>query len=213
MTTELLAKATERWSNRETKLEVNDIGDLFCAKGLPFYAETTRRGERWAVIATSAVACLVVRPSTVAAITVWNGESSGGKAYIIDQVFTHNLVSDNVEGRYLLWACVHPQGMTKPTADLPASATQLRGANGKHYNGLAVVDVGATVVDNGWYPVSTSHTEVGAALPGGGIVVNIEGRLIVPPQGGISIQVVGSHTDATFCSGLSWYESKIDLQL
>jgi hypothetical protein len=167
------------------------------------------------VIATTASASLVVRPDTVAALTLWNGEGTNGKSYIVDRIFAHMLVSDNADGRFMLWACVHPQGMTKPTADIARAATNLVGMSGLYYSGMAVVDVEATVADNGWYPVSSSVSyELTGVLPGAGIVANIEGRLIVPPQGGISIQVVSSDADeSTPVVGLSWYEEKLNLVL
>lgn len=210
-----LVRANTRAGNVASKANLNDIGDLMAAQGLPPYTEMTRRGHGWQVIATDAAASLVVRPTTVALVTLWNGEGTNGKSYIIDRIFTHMLVSDNADGRFMLWACVHPQGMTKPTADLPRAATNLTGMSGLYYSGMAVVDVGATVVDNGWYPVSGSVSyELTGVLPGAGIVANIQGRLIVPPQGGISIQVVASDPDEnTSCTGISWYEEKLNLVL
>jgi len=210
-----LVDALTRVTHESLHLDLNDIGDLQVAQGLPRYTEMTRRGKGWQVIATTAAASLVVRPDTTAALTLWNGEGTNGKSYIVDRIFTHMLVSDNADGRFMLWACVHPQGMTKPTADLPRAVTNLVGMSGLYYSGMAVVDVDATVVDNGWYPVSSSVSyELTGVLPGAGIVANIEGRLIVPPQGGISVQVVSSDADeSTPVVGLSWYEEKLNLVL
>ena len=210
-----LVKANTRASNAATKANLNEIGDLLVAQGLPPYTEMTRRGKGYQVITTTAAASLVVRPSTVALITLWNGEGTGGKSYIIDRIFTHMLVSDNAQGRFMLWACVHPQGMTKPTADITRAVTNLTGLSGKYYSGMAVVDIDATVGDNGWYPVSSSvDYEPTGVLPGAGIVANIEGRLIVPPQGGISVQVVASDPDeSTSVVGISWYEEELELVL
>ena len=215
MTTEVLAKATSRWTNAEGKFGLNNIGDLMVAQGLPPYTEMARRGHGWQVIATSVSASLVVRPSTVAALTLWNGEGTNGKSYIVDRIFSHMLVSDNADGRFMLWACIHPQGMTKPTADITRAVTNLTGMSGLYYSGMAVVDADATVNDNGWYPVSSLVSyELTGVLPGAGIVANIEGRLIIPPQGGISIQVVSSDADeSTPVVGLSWYEEKLNLVL
>ena len=211
-----LVDALTRTSHRSLHLDLNDIGDLQVAQGLPPCTEMARRGHGWRVTTTTAAASLVVRPDTVALLTLWNGEGTGGgKSYIIDRIFAHMLVSDNAQGRFLLWACIHPQGMTKPTADLAPSATNLTGLTGRLYSGMAVADINATVVDNGWYPVSSSvDYEPTGVLPGAGIVANIEGRLIVPPQGGISIQVVASDPDeSTSCVGISWYEEKLNLVL
>ena len=210
-----LVEALTRASHERLNLDLNDIGDLQVAQGLPRYTEMTRRGHAWQVIATTASASLVVRPDTTAALTLWNGEGTNGKSYIVDRIFAHMLVSDNADGRFMLWACVHPQGMTKPTADITRAVTNLVGMSGLYYSGMAVVDVEATVADNGWYPVSSSVSyELTGVLPGAGIVANIEGRLIVPPQGGISIQVVSSDADeSTPVVGLSWYEEKLNLVL
>lgn len=210
-----LVEAITRATHEKFHLDLNDIGDLQVAQGLPPYTEMTRRGHGWQVISTTAAASLVVRPDTVALVTLWNGEGTGGKAYIIDRIFAHMLVSDNAQGRFMLWACLHPQGMTKPTADLARAATNLTGMSGLYYSGMAVVDVDATVVDNGWYPVSSSvDYEPTGVLPGAGIVANIEGRLIIPPQGGLSVQVVASDPDeSTSVVGISWYEEKLNLVL
>ena len=195
-------------------LELDSKNELFVAQGLPLYTETTRRGNGYSAIATAAVAGLVIRPSTTSAVTLWNGEAAGSnKCYVIDRIFTHCLVGVNAEGRFLMWACVHPSGMTKPaTGPIAASATNLTGPYGKTYNGKAVFDIGTTVVANGWYPwgYSTSHPAAGT-LPGAAISVDIAGRLIIPPTGAVSLQVVASTNGATFCSGLSWWEEEITL--
>jgi len=202
-----------RGATGEQKMEVNQKGELLVAQGLPPYTEMTRLGEGFSVIATAAVAGLVVRPGTVAAITLYNNELATGKSYVIDRIFTHCLVSGAEEGRFSLWACIHPSGMTAPTADIAASATNLTGNSGKRYAGRAIVDVGATVVDNGWYPWSNSRDyEPTGVLPGAAISVDVAGRLIVPPTGAISLQVVASMADSTYCSGISWYEVALDLQ-
>ena len=202
-----------RGGTAEEKFQANEKGEQLVAQGLPPYTEMTRLGGGFSVIATAAVAALVVRPSTVAAITVFNNELATGKSYIIDRIFTHCLVSGAEEGRFSLWACIHPSGMTAPTADIAASATNLTSNSGKGYAGRAIVDVGATVVDNGWYPWGDSKNyEPTGVLPGAAIAVEVAGRLIVPPQGAISLQVVASMADATFCSGLSLYEEELDLQ-
>ena len=197
----------------EKAIAVSAKGEQFVAAGAAPYAEIARQGGGYSVMATVAVAGLVVRPGTVAAITLWNGEGTGGKSYVIDRLFTHNLVSTSAKSLFSIWACVHPTGMAKPTADIPASAVNLVGNSGKKYNGMAVVDVGATVVDNGWYPwaTSTEGTTV-TTLPGGHLTAEVAGRLIVPPQGALSLHVVSSIVGYTFCTGASWYEAQLDLE-
>ncbi len=201
-----------RGGTREEKFQVNEKGELFAAQGLPPYTEMARKGEGFSVIATVAVAALVVRPSTVAMITLFNNEQAGGKAYIIDRLFSHCLVAGGEAGNSGIWACVHPSGMTNPGVDIAASAVNITGPTGKIYGGRAVVGIEETVVDNGWYPWGPSVQQPPTALPGTLLEAKVEGRLIIPPQGAISIQVVASVIDETFTSGLSWHEEAIDLQ-
>ena len=200
-------------AGEEKALAVSDLGDQYVIQGGTPYAELTRQGGGYSAIATAAVVGLIVRPSTVAAFTVWNGESSGGKSYVIDRLFTHNLVSTAALSFYGIWACVHPAGMTNPGEDIAASASNVTGNSGKPYNGNAVIGVAETVVDNGWYPW-TDSTEVttAGALPGSHLVAEVAGRLIVPPQGGISVTVVASLNTQDFTSGASWYEVQLDLK-
>lgn len=197
----------------DKKIEVTDDGDLLVAFGLPPYAEMTRQGGGWSAISTAAVAALVVRPSTTALFTLWNGEGSGGKSYVIDRLFAHQLVSGAAESRFGIWACVHPAGMTNPGVDIARSATNLVGNSGKPYGGLAVVGVDETVVDNGWFPWGNSvSVEPTGVLPGAQVAVPVEGRLIVPPQGGLSLHVVASSVNEDFTIGCAWYEHQLDLK-
>src|SRR3990167_9210435 len=128
----------------------NEEQELLTAQGLPPYTELTRRGRGWQVMDTSATAAVVVRPSTVAGLTVYNGETGAtAKSYVIDRVGAFNLVTTAALSDWSIWACIHPAGMTAPTADI----TAIKGMNGGTYAGSAIVDTAATVTDNGWFPI------------------------------------------------------------
>ena len=163
--------------------------------------------EHESAIQAAATAGLVVRPDTVAAITLYNAEPAGGKSLIIDRIFTHNLVSTAAQAFFGLWYCVHPR-MTEPTNDI----TTLRGTgDGSPPNtGIVIVDVGATVLDNGWFPVGSGNdTEATGVLPGSHADWEAMGRLVVPPLGGISVQVLSAVVGDTFTSGLSWWRHQL----
>lgn len=201
-------------AGEDKTIAVSPQGDQYAIAAAAPYAELTRLGGGYSAIATAAVVGLVVRPSTVAQFTLWNGESEGGKSYVIDRLFTHNLVSTNALSFYSIWATVHPKGMTNPGEDIAASATNITGNSGKPYSGNAVVGVGETIVDNGWYPWATSvEVTTATTLPGSHLVAEVAGRLIVQPQGGISLTVVCSlASTVTFTTGLSWYEVQLDMR-
>ncbi len=198
--------------NEEKPMQGDGDGNLLVTQGMPAGVEMSRLGDGWSAMQTAATAGLVVRPSTTAAFTLWNGEPAGGKSYVIDRLFTHALVSTAADGFFGIWATVHVVNMTNPGADIARSATNLTGNTGKTYNGQAVVGVAETVVDNGWYPWGPgSQMEGTGVLPGSIAVSEVAGRLIIPPTAGLSIQVVADTTGSTFTSGCSWYEAQLAL--
>jgi len=207
--TRILGKV--RYDGNDRPLELDQNNALLVSQSLPLGTEMTRRGNAFSVIQTTATAGVVVRPSTTAAITIWNGEAVGSNiCYIVDRIFSHCLVAGGEQGYGSLWACVHPAGMTKPTADITAAAVNLVGLYGKTYEGAAIVDVGATVVDNGWFPWGYAALPP-TALPGSAICVDVAGRLIIPPSAALSLNVVTSVNDETYCSGATWYEEVLKL--
>lgn len=164
--------------------------------------------EYESAIQSAATAALVVRPTTLAAITIWNGANIGGKSLVIDRIFSHQLVSTAAEARAGLWYCVH-LNMTKPTNDI----TSLRGTgNGREPdNSGVVVDVGATVLNDGWFPAGDApgSVEPTGVLPGSNLEWEVKRRLVVPPQHGFSVQVVSSVAGNTYTSGVAWYRHQL----
>ena len=128
----------------ERSLVTDRPGNLLVAGGMPPYAEMTRRGMGWQAMNTTALAALVVRPSTLANCTLFNNEPDGGLTYVIDRAFGFNLVTTAAEGRQGMWICVHPRGLVTPTNDITARGSMSGKAN---YGGRAVVDTNMTVTD------------------------------------------------------------------
>ena len=196
-------------SGEEVAQGGDKYGNAYIAQGLPPYVVLSKEGNGWQVMATAAVAALIVRPSTVALGTLWNGEADGGKSYIIDRIFAQQLVSATAAARWGIWACLHPINMTAPTADI----TAIKSMSGKtNYGGSAKFDIGATVVNDGWFPWGDGKdVEATGTLGGNQSSVPVGGRLIVPPSAGLSIHVVASSVDVDLCVGVSWYEKVLDL--
>ncbi len=187
---------------------LNQLGEQLIAQGLPPYAEMVRKGNAWATMSTSAVAGLVVRPSTVAALELWNGNNVGGKSLIIDRLFYFNLVSTNVIEGFSGWAAV-----TASKAAPSSASLVVRGASGKPYSGSVVNAVGTTVVDSGWFPWTNAYQKgAGGVVPFGAVCAEVAGRLIVPPQCSLCLHVVSSLVGQTFTQGASWYEETITLE-
>ena len=189
---------------------LNEAGNTVAVKAtaggilhnLPYNVVWTAKGYGYEAMATAAVASLVVRPSTLSMATLFNNESGGGKSYVIERAFAHNLVAA-AQCVSTLWLCVHPVGMTAPTNDI----TVRNNTGGKAAGGsLAMFDIAAAVVADGWFPWGQDSTTVTVTTPGGVLEANVAGRIVVPPQAAISIQVVSSVNTSTFCSGFHWFE-------
>jgi len=202
-------------SGEEVTFKTTRHGSLLAAQYLPAGAALTAKGDSWQVMSTTAVTCIVVRPDVndTTHLTLYNGEAPLGKSYIIERVFAHALVSDNAMGFFHIWLCVHPVGMTPCAADITAIANNRSITN---YGGNALVEVDATVTDDGWFPYGgvagrACETEAAGVLPGSIVCAEINGRIILPPTAGLSIITVASHADTDCVVGVHWYEQVIDL--
>ncbi len=131
----------------QATIALNQLAEQLVAQGLPPGTEMARRGQSWATMSTSAVAALVVRPSTVAAFEIFNGYAAGGKSLIIDRLFWFQLVSTAVGENYLGWAAV-----TAAKAAVTSGSFVVRGASGKSYGGPVIAAASTTVLDSGWFP-------------------------------------------------------------
>lgn len=192
----------------QASLALNQLAEQLVAFGLPRGTEMVRKGRHWSVMNTSAIAGLVVRPSTVAALELWNGNNVGGASMVIDRVFAFNLVSTNVIEGFSLWAAVTASKSTPSSASLV-----VRGSSGKPYSGSVVNAVGTTVVDSGWFPWTNAYQKgAGGVVPFGAVCADVDGRLIVPPQCSLCLHVVSSLVGQTFTVGASWSEEQITLE-
>ena len=183
----------------------NEKAEQLVAQGLPPYTELVRQGTGWGTMSTSAVAGLVVRPSTTAAFEIFNGYPSGGKSLVIDRIFYFNLVSTNVIEGFSGWACV-----TAPKAAVTSGSFTVRGNSGQAYGGPVICAASTTIVDSGWFPWTEAYQKgAGGVVPFGATSVKVEGRLIVPPQCSLALHVVSSLTGQTFTQGAQWYEVQL----
>ena len=192
----------------ERSLVTDRRSNLLTAFGLPDYTELVRMGVVWSAMNTAALAALVVRPSTVANFTLFNNEPEGGLTYVVLRAFAFNLVTTTAEARSGLWLCSHARGLVSPANDITARGSH----NGKaNYGGRSFCDTAMTVVDGGWFPWGqTTDVEPTGVLPGAVLTVEVKGMIHVPPQTGVSTQVVSSVVGNTFTSGFTWAEVQLD---
>jgi len=190
--------------NTPTLLEANEAHDLLVSGGsFPRYTEMARRGNGYATMATAAVAALVVRPDTTAALEIFN--NTPGKVMIIDRLFSHNLVSSTtgLGGGASIYAMV-----TLPKAAPTDAALAIRSLSGKPSQTKTVLTAASTtVVDNGWFPYGSTRMResAGSVVPAGTLEALVEGRLLVPYLSSLCLHVVSGYVADTFTSGAAWY--------
>lgn len=189
----------------------NQIGDLLVAQGLPANTEVTRLGVRYATMAVSAVAALVARPSTTAALEIYNNTGAvnfngSPQSMIITRIFSHELVTSTtgLGGGAVIYAMV-TTGKAAPT-DAALAVTSLSGKGVLSPAGPILNAASTTIVANGWYPYGSTvkKESAGAVVPGGALEANIDGRIIVPPGCSLCLHVVSGYTGDTFTSGAEW---------
>lgn len=189
----------------------NVIGDLLVAQGLPVNTEVTRLGSRYATMATSAVAALVARPTTTAALEIYNNTGAvnfngAPQSMIVTRLFSHELVTSTtgLGGGAIIYAMV-TTGKAAPT-DAALAVNSLSGKAALPAAGPILNAASTTVVANGWFPYgyTVKKESAGAVVPGGGLEAIIDGRLIVPPGCSLCIHVVSGYAGDTFTSGAEW---------
>lgn len=154
-------------------------------------------------VAQAAIAGLVVRPTTVAAITFWNAEPSGGDVLLIDRIFTHALVTTTAQSFFGMYYCMHTE-----TVKVTSELTSLGGTHdGREPTQGVIIELARTVLDNGWFQCGTTgEAEEVGALPGSHAEWECNGRLVVKPKQGISLHVVAGVVGDTFTTGMAWYK-------
>jgi len=189
-------------------LSTTKEGDLYVAQNLPPYALLTANGQGWWAQATTAAAGTTTIPTVTALGTLWNGSSD--KTYVIDRLFANTEAYDALDNFFFLWVCVHKLITTAITADITIHGLRSGDVN---YGGQARFDVGATVVNDGWFSVGNSlRSDEGNAQGMSNIDYKMEGRIVLPPHGEFSMHVGCNDSNLTAQVGCSWYEVPSDLR-
>ena len=83
-------------NDEDQQVLINNRGDHLVAQALPELTELVRLGDTWQVKLATGLAALTALPTTVAGISIYNGEPATGKCYIIEAFGSHEAVVDAV---------------------------------------------------------------------------------------------------------------------
>lgn len=184
--------------------------NLLVALGNPSYAEVRRRGEGWNVLTSTALTPLAVLPTTVARLELWN---NGSRLAVVSDLHVWRLLGSAVGLGENLFA------MITTTKAVPALTAQtFYSMSGKDFKvptvtSEMVTGIGTTVVANGWQPYGPPSAYLGAATPGTGYNVPIDGKLIIPPKCSLCLQLTASvATASAFHIGVTFDWVKADVE-
>jgi hypothetical protein len=124
--------------------------NLLTAQGMPVYAEMSRLGESYTVGTATLFAPLVARPTTTAALEVFNNSST--RVMVVADLYAEQILSTAAQQTYGIYAMI-----TTTKAVPTLTALSLFSNSGKAVvtptaAGEVVTGVGTTVVANGWRP-------------------------------------------------------------
>ena len=202
-------------SGGNQQLDMNRGGDFLVAQGLPPLVEVTRQGYSFSaqMPAASAWTLLITIPTTLANLSLQNGEASGGKSYIIKRFWVKAVTSMASACALTPLSQLVPAGTAQVADDTTVLRMGLAGHTGPAARTLAKIVMASTAT--GCLTDKWNHHQSAIIAPTTNIGVVIEvkcnGEYIVPPQGSFNINAQESVSGGTAIAGVEWDEVLIDL--
>ena len=193
---------------------INNQGCLLNAFGLPAKTELVRLGNSWhcSIATGSAFTHVAAWPTTRAEIVLYNGESAGGKSYVIDQVWAANVATSiAAASAYTLLAQIVPGSLTAPADNSSQLITSLSG-RGTNYSGKARRAVANTdfMVASKWQVIASVPAGPSVSI-GLAVLAEVNGGLIVPPGAVLGLNLVAGTATGTASIGFTWHETQLPL--
>jgi len=162
-------------------IAVTERGDMAVANSMPLLADLARLGSTFQIVG-AAVDSIAALPTTTAPHSLWNGEASTGKCYVIDSFGCMEIVIDATQANNtLLVANMTPGTVAAPTdAGLTKCST-----SGRTTNQTAARTVAGATVLSQWFPHG-QLTHIAGAVAGSKWRINeafVNGIYVVRPGG------------------------------
>lgn len=166
-------------------------------------------GVVWSGGQATGVAALIVPPTTVSQISLYNNEEVGGPSYRLLRIYGFVTATPVGLSQFGLFHCVHrAQPAALPPRDIPiTSITNMKALSGD-YAGRARISLALAVIDDLWKPVGYSILN---AVTGVGWQVDVwlDSLVILPPGGLYSLAAVASSITVSTRLGFTWAEVQL----
>lgn len=197
-------------SGTEINVKALNSGAVSVNKHIPDMASLVYAGKVWQVQDQTTTAGLTAPPTTTAGLTMQNPASSGRIYVVLGVSFIGDVTPAAIE-QVTIWHCAHKLAAAALTRDITLQSTgaaaicglaALQGA----YDGTIILDRGATVVDDGWSPISTIDFHIGVSLVDFGLLIPLVVPVIVPPSGSYSVAPLVTEATQEIGLGFLWAE-------
>lgn len=200
----------------EEMVGMNQRGEALVCPAVPERMELVRLGAGFSaqIPTASAFTFVAAWPTTRAELVLWNGESTGGKCYVIDRCWLTNITSQAAAQPYSLLAQVAPASLAiaAPTDNANVLRQNLL-AKSTAFNSNARLMLANTAfaLTNHWFtlgngPISPMTTNLGASME-----ANVYGRYLIPPGGAFCLAGLAGTAAGTAICGIEWYEVLLTL--
>ena len=196
-------------------LDMNRGGDFLVSQGLPERAEIVRHGYSFSAQhpAASAWTLLITIPTTLANLSLQNGEASGGKCYIIDRFWVKAVTSMASACALTPLSQVVPAGTAQVADDATVLRMSLSGHSSPASRTLSKIVMASTAT--GCLTDKWNHHASGNIAATTNIATLVEvrcyGVYIIPPQASFNINAQESVSGGTAIAGVEWHEVNLDL--
>jgi hypothetical protein len=146
-------------------------------------------------------------PTTAAHFTLFNGESSGGKSYLITAL---GMTTTTTAGATMILQLLAHMSVGNTTGISGTVANDPKATDGGPNSSKAQVKSAVTIILSGiWHPVGPSlNTAALTATIGAGLWVPVRGLYTVPPGQTLSLATLGSTTGGNCQLYVNWEEAQ-----
>ena len=198
---------------QEVPVALSEHGAAFTQAAMPFLSEAVRLKNTWygkGVVTTKTLE--QVAPTTAAASTLWNGESEGGRSYVVNGVGFWCDTTGAVSNILTIYA--EPSIVASATVPDTVETAVIRNCRfgAGTYAGSAKISQTVEVTDNGWVPLLTINTAGLIANKGIGGYIPLDGLFVIAPQYYLALHATGTAATMELGFYYVWQEVQLSLQ-
>lgn len=198
--------AFRKSANGQVNVAATAGGALYTAPYGPPWARWVAEGKLFKAIEATATAAVAALPTVTAGLTLQNAEPDNGKWYVVHSIFcTFEASAAAVESAYLAH-CIGMNRVAAATQDLALTLVKPLLAGAGPYAGLAILDLGATVIDDLWSPATSHVSNLVASNGEFALYAVLDGIVVIKPKAQYSLDICATSTAVTGRLGVCWAE-------